>query len=347
MRSLSIGSDWQDVTPHLSPRKNQQVYPRGWKVFCVAMGCLAMAFLSVSAPAPARAQSNEDSIVAPEVLDLDDPFARGINRASELATGGIELPEPVGELEAEAKTGRELQGLQNRQAVAGAMYRIAGIIVAEGAARGQIFFSDNEEIAKGSKPKLPYLRIGEFETVADAQQRAIDLRATIEPLLGAHFILRQPNAGQILLDIGPTPSIDHAERYCEILKRDSNGLVLDCYPELAYPEYEPLDTFTSTALVRVSADAVRNVIQDDSLFDLQSSADQMLMMQEGDMLGVGTDMVTKITPDAMHLVAEDGTITTLFLNYIPEQQFQVNTPEPAPAPAPTPEELPELDPPAN
>lgn len=294
----------------------------------------------------ALAQSNDVSVEAPEVLDLDDPFARGINRASELATGGIALPEPIGELEAEAKTGRELQGLKNQQAVAGGLYRVAGVVVTEGASRGQIFISENRDIKKGSKPKLAYLRIGQFDKLEDAQQRAIDLRANMEPYLGAHFIIRQPQSGAVLLDIGPTPSVDHAERYCEILKSQSNGLVLDCYPELEYPEYEPLDTFQSTALVKVAADAVKNIISDSELFDLQSSADQLLMMAEGDMLGAGTDMVTKVTPDGVLLVAEDGTITSLFLNYIPEQQYQGAQAEAPPPPAPA-EELPPPGPAEN
>lgn len=318
-------------------------------------GCapLAISMLAASYVAPAwlgqsqaLAQSNDVSVEAPEVLDLDDPFARGINRASELATGGIALPEPVGELEAEAKTGRELQGLKNQQAVAGELYRVAGVVVTEGAARGQIFMSENKDIKKGSKPKLAYLRIGQFDKLEDAQQRAIDLRANMEPFLGAHFIIRQPQSGTVLLDIGPTPSVDHAERYCEILKNRSNGLVLDCYPELEYPEYEPLDTFQSTALVKVAADAVKNIISDSDLFDLQSSADQLLMMAEGDMLGAGTDMVTKVTPDGVLLVAEDGTITSLFLNYIPEQQYQGAQPAPPPPPAPA-EELPPPGPAEN
>ena len=62
---------------------------------------------------PVFAQDN--SLVAPEVLDLDDPFARDIKRASELATGGVDLPVPSGALDPDVKRGAALDGVSDRQ----------------------------------------------------------------------------------------------------------------------------------------------------------------------------------------------------------------------------------------
>ena len=33
-----------------------------------------------------------DSLIAPEVQDVDDPFRRGLDRIADQATGGVELP---------------------------------------------------------------------------------------------------------------------------------------------------------------------------------------------------------------------------------------------------------------
>ena len=43
------------------------------------------------------------------------------------------------------------------------------------------------------------------------------------------------------------------------------------------------------------------------------------MVKEGDMLGVGTHMVTKIVSDGVLLVSEEGGVDLLSLNYLPER----------------------------
>ena len=50
------------------------------------------AFAGASDPEP------NDSLVAPEVQDIDDPFRRGIDRIADQATGGVELPSPSGNI---------------------------------------------------------------------------------------------------------------------------------------------------------------------------------------------------------------------------------------------------------
>lgn len=277
---------------------------------------LAMMPLSLSA--------QENSLNAPEVLDLDDPFARGINRAADQASGGISLPTPDGQSMGAVKTGKDLLGQPNARALAVDLYRVAALAVAEGSARGQIFEESNQDVEEGSRPQIPYLRIGSFDNSAAARQTAINLKSIIEDYIGGHFILRRTTGG-IDLDIGPMHTVQHAENYCEILLKMSNGLISDCYAVLEYPGYEPLDTFRSTAMLRLSANAVKTVLDDNSLFDLTSSSRQLLKVKEGDMLGTGVDQIVKIIPTAVVLVSDEGQISTLPLDYIPEQTFQ-NTP---------------------
>ena len=275
---------------------------------------------------PAFAQDN--SLVAPEVLDLDDPFARDIKRASELATGGVDLPTPSGALEPDVKRGAALDGLSDRQVAPATLYRVVGLAVAGGRDTGQIYSSSNQMTTRGNKPKLPYIRLGSYMSEEEARQVAIDLRVLLNDMLGAHFILRQPGNGSTILDIGPAPSIEFVERYCELSRTHGRGLQQDCYAELEYPEIEPLETFTSTAMLRLARTAVRELVQDQSTFNLEDTSQQTLLVKEGDMLGVGSHMVTKIVSDGVLLVSEEGNIDVLSLNYLPESASTL-----APAPA--------------
>ena len=278
--------------------------------FASLLGIMAM---------PSLAQ--ETSLNAPEVLDLDDPFARGINRAADQASGGIALPDPNGQSPSSVKTGKDLLGRSNARALAIDLYRVAALAVTEGSARGQIFEESNQDVEEGSRPQIPYLRIGSFNNSATARQAAINLKSIMEDFIGGHFILRSTSVG-IDLDIGPLHTVQHAENYCELMLKRSNGLVSDCYAVLEYPGYEPLDTFKSSAMLRLSANAVETVIDDDNLFDLTSSARQLLKVKEGDMLGTGVDQIVKIIPNAVILVSDEGEISSLPLDYIPEKTFE-------------------------
>ena len=265
-------------------------------------------------------QAQENSLRAPEVLDLDDPFARGINRAADQATDGLTLPAPDGIAKEEVKTGAALLGSSDREALPVNLYRVAALAVAQGSARGQIFEESNQDVSEGSRPELAYLRLGTFGDSAEARQTAINLKAVMEDYIGGHFILRRAPSS-VDLDIGPLHSVTHAENYCEIMLKLSNGLVQDCYAVLEYPGYEPLDTFKSTAMLRMSPDAVRRVLQDDNVFDLQNSSRQLFRVSEGEMLGTSGHQVVKIIPSDVILVSDDGTITALPLNYLPEPEF--------------------------
>lgn len=274
---------------------------------------------------PALAQ--ETSLSAPEVLDLDDPFSRGINRAADQASDGLNLPQPSGQTTGVARSGKDLLGESKRRALSVELFRVAALAVTEGSAKGQIFEASNQDVVAGSRPQIPYLRIGSFDNSAQARQSAINLKSIMEDYIGGHFILRDTSAG-VDLDMGPMHSVQHAENYCEILLQYSNGIVSDCYAVLEYPGYEPLDTFLSSAMLRVSTDAIKNVIDDEVLFDLQASSNRLLQVKEGDMLGTGVDQIVKIIPTAVVLVSDEGDISQLPLDYISEQSYSPETPAP-------------------
>ena len=280
-------------------------------------GLLCGAMLIAS---PALAQDN--SLNAPEVLDLDDPFARGINRAADQASDGLALPDPNGQTTGSVRKGKDLLGESEARALRVNLYRVAALAVTEGSARGQIFEASNQDVTEGSRPQIPYLRLGSFDNSANARQAAINLKTIMDGHIGGHFILRDTNAG-IDLDIGPLHNVLHAENYCEIMLAMSNGIVSDCYAVLEYPGYEPLDTFTSTAMLRLSTDAIQNVLSDnDKVFNLQDTSRKLIQVKEGEMLGNGVDQIVKITPSGVLLVSDDGIITQLPLDYLPESPFQ-------------------------
>lgn len=271
---------------------------------------------------PALAQDN--SLNAPEVLDLDDPFARGINRAADQASDGLALPEPNGQTTGASRTGKDLLGESEARALRVNLYRVAALAVTEGSARGQIFEASNQDVTEGSRPQIPYLRLGSFDNSANARQAAINLKNIMEGHIGGHFILRDTGPG-IDLDIGPLHNVLHAENYCEIMLAMSNGIVSDCYAVLEYPGYEPLDTFTSTAMLRLSADGIQNVLSDgNNVFNLQDTSRKLIPVKEGEMLGNGVDQIVKITPSGVLLVSDEGIITKLPLDYLPESPFQQN-----------------------
>lgn len=271
---------------------------------------------------PVLAQDN--SLNAPEVLDLDDPFARGINRAADQASDGLALPDPNGQTTGASRTGKDLLGESEARALRVNLYRVAALAVTEGSARGQIFEASNQDVTEGSRPQIPYLRLGSFDNSANARQAAINLKNIMEGHIGGHFILRDTGSG-IDLDIGPLHNVLHAENYCEIMLAMSNGIVSDCYAVLEYPGYEPLDTFTSTAMLRLSADAIQNVLVDENnVFNLQDTSRKLIQVKEGEMLGNGVDQIVKITPSGVLLVSDEGVITQLPLDYLPESPFQQN-----------------------
>jgi hypothetical protein len=150
----------------------------------------------------------------------------------------------------------------------------------------------------------------------------VNLKSVVGDLLGANFIMRHEDDTGVILDVGPMRGVVHAERYCELLLTNSNGIVRDCFATLEYPGDEPTDTFSSTAMLRTSAQAVREVIKDDTLFDLEVAATKLMTLREGDMLGTGNVNVVKVTPRGIIVVAENGDVDVLPLDYVPERPYE-------------------------
>jgi len=265
-----------------------------------------------------------DSLIAPEVQDVDDPFRRGLDRIADQATGGVELPSPSGDTNQQDPSGADLLGKPTESALLSNRYRVIGVAVSNRESRAQIFAATNQDVMPGNKPKLPYARLGLFADDITARQLAIDLKNTSEDLLGAHFILRDQGEDGLILDIGPLRNVMHAERYCEVLLNNSFGLVEECYAALEFPGLEPTDTFTSTAMLRASATAVRSVIKDSTLFDLDTSARRTMTLREGDELGASRATLVKVTPNGVIVVAENGDIATMSIDYLPERAFDIN-----------------------
>jgi len=289
--------------------------------------CAALIALSLGAEMAMAGASDveaNDSLVAPEVQDVDDPFRRGIDRIADQATGGVDLPAPSGNIGLEDTSGADLLGQPSDLALFSNRYRVMGVAVAKQDMRSQIFAATNQNVIPGNKPKLAYVRLGLFGDEAAARQLAIDLKNSAEHLLGAHFILRDEGEDGVIMDLGPLRSVTHAERYCEILMTMSEGLVSDCYTVLEFPGMEPLRTFSSTAMLKASATAVRNVMKDPELFDLESAARQTMTLREGDMIGSSEATIVKVTRRGVIVVAENGDIETLPLDYLPEKAFSTD-----------------------
>lgn len=265
-----------------------------------------------------------DSLVAPEVQDIDDPFRRGIDRIADQATGGVELPSPSGNIGLEDTTGADLLGQASDTALFSNRYRVMGVAVAKQETRSQIFAATNQNVIPGNKPKLAYVRLGLFADEAEARQLAIDLKNNAAHLLGAHFILRDEGEDGTIMDLGPLHNVTHAERYCEILLSLSEGMVSECYTVLEFPGLEPLRTFSSTAMLKASATAVRSVLRDSALFDLETASKQTITLREGDMIGASDTTLVKVTDRGVILVSENGDIETLPLDYLPEKAFDLN-----------------------
>ena len=212
-------------------------------------------------------------------------------------------------------------GKSTEEALFSNRYRVVGVAVASQEMRSQIFAATNQNVIPGNKPRLAYVRLGLFEDESAARQLAIDLKNNAEHLLGAHFIMRDEGEAGVLMDFGPLRNVTHAERYCEIMLSMSTGLVDDCYTVLEFPGLEPLRTFSSTAMLKPSANAIRKVMMDDSLFDLQAAARQTITLREGDGIGATDATLVKVTPRGIIVVAENGDIETLPIDYLPEKAF--------------------------
>lgn len=269
-----------------------------------------------------------DDTTPPEVLDIDDPFSRDLKRAAEDATGGIIFENEGLGIQEEEKTGRDLMGIESRATIIASKFRIMGLAVARRPLANQIYINPVDNIVTGSKPLKNYLRIGTHQSIEEARQQAINLKSSYTEFLDTSFIIRRLGPDMpVDLDLGPFNSIVHAERYCDMMLGLTYGLVTDCYVVQEYPGIEAQESFTSSAMVRFSADAVSDVIEDTSVFDLPAAAGQMLTIREGTQLGRGSTIATKITPSGIIIVDEIGNVVKLPLTFIPEDPFVEQAPQ--------------------
>jgi hypothetical protein len=272
-------------------------------------------------------QDPDLTLQAPDVVDVDDPFARGINRIASQAIGSSALPSPLGQVGRSGKSGADLLGQSHDLALLARHYRVVGVAVTHAETEAAIYRASNQQVLEGDKPLLAYLRLGIFDDENGARQMAINLKSVIKSYLGAPFIMRPAEDAKqdettTILDIGPMHSVQHAERYCELLRSHSQGLITDCYAALEYPGYEPISTFSSSVMLRAAPVAVEHVIKDDGLFNLAASAQHLITLREGDALGHSTMTVVKVTDRGIFVVAENGTVDMLPIDYIPERPYQ-------------------------
>ena len=264
-----------------------------------------------------------ENTAPPEVLDIDDPFSRDLKRAAEDATGGIIFDDTGLGIQEEEEKGQDLLGRASKAAIIASRYRVMGLAIAKRKDTNQIYIDTGTTLTTGSKPLMNYLRIGSHDNIDEARQQAINLKSSYGQYLDASFIIRQGLKDErIDLDIGPFERIVHAERYCDMLISISYGLVGDCYVIQEYPGLEDAVSFTSSAIIRFSANAVETIIEDTSVFDLPAASEQILTVKEGENIGVGATIATKVTPNGVIVVDEIGTIAMLPLNYVPEDKFE-------------------------
>ena len=293
------------------------------RLFLFSFMVLALGLALVITTAKPGLADGLENTAPPEVLDIDDPFSRDLKRAAEDATGGIIFDDTGLGIQEEEETGQELLGRDSKAAIIANRYRVMGLAIAKRKDKNQIYVDTGTTLTTGSKPLMNYLRIGNHENIDEARQQAINLKSSYGQYLDASFIIRQGLKDErIDLDIGPFERIVHAERYCDMLISISYGLVGDCYVVQEYPGLEDADSFASSAIIRFSANAVDTVIEDTSVFDLPAASQQILRVKEGENIGVGATIATKVTPNGVIVVDEIGTIAMLPLNYIPEDKFE-------------------------
>ncbi len=271
-------------------------------------------------------------LAPPEVVDIDDPFSRDIKREADDITGNINFDDQNLRIDVPEDTGKALLGRESIAAAAASRFRILGLAVTKKVNNNEIYVSNSDEVAVGSKPLLNYLRIGHHPDIDTARQQAINLKSSYGDYLDASFVIRNREGGSDL-DIGPFATIPHAERYCDMLLEITFGLVGDCYAIQTYPKAEDTNSFTSKAMIKFSPDAIQQVIGNPAVFNLPETASQILTVSEGDSLGTGSTLVTKIIPSGIIIVDEVGNLAKLPLTYIPENSFEKKTRQAAAAAA--------------
>lgn len=261
----------------------------------------------------------------PAILDVGDPFSRDLNRASDHITGGVSFDSSHFSTSEHAGMGRDLLGQDIQTALTTSQFRIAGLAVRRRASYPHIHEAAYEMIELGSRPTRIYLRLGSFDHTDLARQTALNLIDAYPEYLDTALIIRMHDdgdqntaGGHAKLDIGPFQSHDHAERFCTFLTYATTSIITECYPVEEYAHNENADSFGSLALMRLATDTIVKQVVNPELFDLPITASTMLIVKEGDKLGTGSNMITKIIPSGIFLVDNIGQISHLPFQFIPE-----------------------------
>lgn len=273
--------------------------------------------ISVTYAQPVFSQDTLDT-KPPDILDVSDPFSRDLNRASDQITGGIPFDGSDFSASEHAGTGRDLLGRDIHTSLTTSQFRVAGLAVRKHALYPYIHERPDQNIAPGNRPIRSYLRLGVFEDPAIARQKAINLIDGFGDYLDTMLIIRLDDAGTAVLDIGPFHHQSHAKRFCTFLTFVTEGHINDCYHVEEYADYDDNDGFGSLALMRLATDTISHQVVDPDLFNLSATANTMLVLKEGDRLGTGSNMITKIIETGIFLVNDVGQISHLPYQFIPE-----------------------------
>ena len=306
---------------------------------CVAYPVLAQNNTPENTPDNTQENTQENTpdisdTTPPDILDVSDPFSRDLNRASDQITGGINFDGSDFSTSEHAGTGRDLLGRDIQTALTSSQFRVAGLAVRKHTSPPHIYERSVMLIEPGERPIRPYLRLGVFDNPALARQAAINLIDAYGDILDTTLIIRihddstydanedMPPAD---LDIGPFRHQSHAKRFCTFLTYVTDGSINDCYHVEEYAHYDDDDGFGSLALMRLATDTVSNQVVNPDLFNLPATASTMLVLKEGDRLGTGSNMITKIIETGIFMVDDVGQISHLPYQFIPETPLPPET----------------------
>lgn len=172
-----------------------------------------------------------------------------------------------------------------------------------------------------SIPPTPhfYARIQNFRTKTGAIQMANSTWQNYRAFIDADMLIRsegQADKPKYHLDIGPMQSKRHATGWCMLIVKTHP----DCAPILRYADRERQDSFRSQAIVSITpkifygADGVETA----SETNVDAAKQIEYHLFEGQVLGHGTGMITKITPHYIYITTDSGRVHELPFYYVPE-----------------------------
>ncbi len=170
--------------------------------------------------------------------------------------------------------------------------------------------------------RLPYARLGQFKTKAEALRSAREFYNKYYELMDSDIVLRLERASHSKnrrfynMDIGPLRSLRHGEAFCALFRRDN----LPCLVVERVPGPERVRNFDSQAVISVSPYVYfddENEINS-AIVDVEKLTKLEYFLTEGQELGNNEGTIAKITPDRIMLTDASGYLLTLPLNKIPE-----------------------------